>query len=374
MSRRMGNAAVFTGVGKPLEVREYPVLAPPAGGVRLGLQFSGICGTDLHILEGRLAVPGPFIPGHEFVGTVEALGTGVTTDGLGQPLQVGDTTVACVALPCGRCFTCRQGETSSCLQFGVTYIKDPAVAPHFFGGYADFLQQPAQTLVRLPAGVQAVAAAAFPCAGPTIVRAVTAAGGLATGEVVVVQGTGPVGLFAIAWAVQAGCRVIAIGSGATPVRQQRARELGAVEVMDYRSVPAAERRERVLRAAAECGRGDGADVVIETSGAPQAIPEGLNLVRTLGRYIVPGQYSASGGVEIQPQQITFRALHIIGSGQYRLADVGTYLAFLAAHPELQVVLASCITHRFTVAAAPAAMTAASSGLTGKAVFATQGSP
>ena len=120
--------------------------------------------------------------------------------------------------------------------------------------------------------------------------------------------------------------------------------------------------------AARLGRGDGADVVFEASGAPAAIPEGLNLVRTLGRYIVPGQYSASGGVEIQPQLITFKAIRIVGSGQYKLADVGAYLRFLARNRPLQRIFAGCVTHRYPVAEAGAALAAAESGRAVKAVL------
>jgi D-arabinose 1-dehydrogenase-like Zn-dependent alcohol dehydrogenase len=369
MTPPMGKAAVCTGPGQPLDIREYPVLPPAPDAALLRLASSGICGTDLHILEGRLPVPPPFIPGHEFIGRVQACGTQAAQDGLGRPLRPGDLAIACVALPCGQCFTCRQGETSSCLRFGVTYVRDPEQAPHFFGGYAEYLQQPAQTLVRIPHNVQPAAAAAFPCAGPTVIRALASAGNLHGDELVVVQGTGPVGLFAVAWAAQAGCRVLAIGSGASPARQELAARLGAARVMDYRGSPEAERRECVLQAATDLGRGDGADVVIETSGSPRAIPEGLNLLRTRGLYVVPGQYSQSGDVSIEPQLITFKALRIIGSGQYRLADIGVYLDFLAAHPALQPLFAACVTHRFPVEAANDAMAAVGAGRTGKAVLA-----
>ena len=363
-----GKAAVFVGSGQPLEIREYPVRRPRAGTVLLRLGFSGICGTDVHVCEGRLPIPGPFIPGHEFIGKVERCGLRADADGPGKKLRPGDTVIACAALPCGKCFNCRQGETASCLDFGVSFAKDPAAAPHFFGGFAEFLHQPAHTLVKLPAGVSVAAAAAFPCAGPTSIRAFDFAGNLRGDELVVVQGTGPVGLFAIAWAARAGCRVIAIGSGASPARLALARRFGASDVLDYRRTPAAERLGIVQKAAAKMKRGDGADVVFEASGSPAAVPEGMHLVRTLGTYIVPGQYSQSGGIEIQPQLITFKAMRIIGSGQYKLADIVTYLRFLKRHPDIQRRFASCIQDRYAVADANHAMADVSAGKTVKAVF------
>lgn len=367
-ARRSAKAAVYVEAGKPVEVRSYPV-APPAGDdVRLTLERSGICGTDIHIVEGRLPIPPVFIPGHEFVGRIDALGPKAKQDGLGRPLRAGDLAIACVAKPCGVCFTCRQGETASCLQFGVTNIRSPEEAPHLFGGFAEMLYHPARCLVRIPKGLNLDAVAAFPCAGPTAIRAFDFAGGLSKGELVVVQGTGPVGLFAIAWAARAGCAVIAIGSGARPDRIKLARLLGARHVLDYRKMPEAERLAFVRRFAAQLKRGDGADVVFEASGSPTAIPEGMALCRTLGRYIVPGQYSASGTVAIHPEQITFRALKIVGSGQYKLADIATYLGFLAKNPALQKKFSRCITHRYKVRDAVRALRQASEGRSVKGVF------
>ncbi|MCX7803708.1 MAG: zinc-binding dehydrogenase [Planctomycetota bacterium] len=357
-----GLAAVWTGPGRKFELRRYPVLPPRPGEVLLRMVRSGICGTDVHIHAGRLSLPGNrFILGHEFVGRVEALGRGSRRDGLGSPLRPGDIVIACVAKPCGKCFNCRRGETASCLRFGVTYLRDPDRAPHFFGGFAEWLHSPAGNLVRVPDGLAIDAVAAFPCAGPTAIRAFDFAGNLQRGEVVVVQGTGPLGLFAVAWAAKAGCAVAAIGSGRQPGRLELARRLGARLVFDFRKTEPGARLKAVRGLAARLRRGDGADVVLEASGAPQAVPEGLGLVRTRGRYIVPGQYSSSGPVEIQPQTITFKAVRIVGSGQYKLADAGAYLRFLASDRRLQKIFADCITHRYPVARVGEAMEATESG-------------
>lgn len=362
-------AAVLIEAGKPLVVRAYPVTRPTGDLVLLRLQLSGICGTDHHILEARLPVPLPLIPGHEFIGTVVQAGARAKRDGLGRLIRPGDTMIACVASPCGKCANCRRGATANCLQFGVTNFRNPGQAPHLFGGFAEMLYQPAATLVHVPRGIPVEAVAAFPCAGPTAIHAFARAGGAQRGETVVVQGTGPVGLFAIAWAHAAGCRVAAIGSTSHPGRMALARRLGAERVWDYRAGAAADRCAEVKRWARRFNRADGADVVFEASGAPSAIPEGLGLVRTLGRYLVPGQYSASGTVAINPELITFKALTIVGSSQYALADIAAYLAFLRQHPRLHRPFAACITHRYRVADAVRACAEASAGRAVKAVFA-----
>lgn len=361
-------AAVFAKAGEPLDIRTYPVTQPTGSDVLLKLKRSGICGTDIHIVEGRLPIPPAFIPGHEFCGQIVSMGPRASRDGLGAPIKPGDITIACVAKPCGKCFLCRQGETASCLNFGVTNIRNPDEAPHLFGGFAEMLYQQAQYLVKVPPSLNLDAVAAFSCAGPTAIRAFDFAGNLHKGELVVVQGTGPVGLFAIAWAARAGCTVVAIGSGSQPARMRLARRLGAKHVIDYRKISEADRLAFVNKLAAKLKRGNGADVVFEASGSPSAIPEGMNLCRTLGRYIVPGQYSASGTVLINPELITFRALKIIGSGQYKLTDIATYLKFLGRHNDLQKEFARCITHRYPVSKAVIAVRNASSGKSIKGIF------
>lgn len=361
-------AALFGGKNNSFKIREYPVTPPGSGEVGLQLVSSGICGTDVHTHEGCLGAPDmPLILGHEFIGRVNALGPDAATDGLGNPLQVGDYAIACVALPCGKCFNCLRGETASCLNFGVTYEQNAENAPHFFGGFAEYLFSPAVNLVKLPDGVDPFAAAAFPCGGPTIIRAHEYGGGLEEGDLVVIQGNGSVGLFALVWAKAHNCRTIVIGSMSNPARTEFTQALEPDLFLDYRKTSPEEAVTIVQDFAAKLGRGDGADAVIETSGSPSAFPLGLKLLRTRGRYWVPGQYSERGMVEIPPHDITFRALQIIGSGQYTMADLGRYVDFLAKHPQLQGLFAKLLS-KYPVQDVDRAMADAKAGKSIKAVL------
>ena len=360
--------AVFTGPGKRFFIREFDVQPPEAGHAGLKLVSSGICGTDVHIYEGRLAMPDmPLVIGHEFIGEIDALGPGAAVDAVGNPLKVGDTAVACVAIPCGKCLNCRAGETASCLNFGVTYVKSVEEPPHFHGGFSEYLYSPYANLVKLPGGVAPLAAAAFPCGGPTVIRACAYGGGLRKGELVVVQGNGSLGMFAMAYAKAQGCRVMVVGSGANRLRNELTQALGPDHVFDYRRDSEEDIRAGVLSYAKELGRGDGADVVIETSGGAGAFPLGLGLLRTRGRYFVPGQYSDRGLVSIPPHLITFKALQVIGSGQYTMSDLASYMDFLSRHRELQPLFSRMVTE-FSVADADAAIAAAEAGEAVKAVF------
>lgn len=360
--------AVFQGIGKTFSIREFDVVAPTAGNAGLELITSGICGTDVHIHEGRLKMPDmPLIIGHEYIGRIDALGDGNAVDALGDPLHVGDHVIACVAIPCGKCLNCRAGETASCLAFGVTYVKNVEDAPHFHGGFAEYLYSPFANLVKLPATVDPLAAAAFPCGGPTVIRSCLYGGGLKDGELVVIQGNGSLGLFAVAYAKKHGCKVVVIGSGANSERLKLTMAMEPDKFFDFRKEKPEDIAAAITAYARELDRGDGADVVIETSGGAEAFPFGLSLLRTRGRYFVPGQYSDKGNVSIPPHLITFKALRIIGSGQYTMNDLKNYIHFLEDNPDLQKVFRKLITV-FSVADADKAMAAAGAGNCIKAVF------
>jgi D-arabinose 1-dehydrogenase-like Zn-dependent alcohol dehydrogenase len=368
MSSKSAQAIVFESSGRSFSLKSYEVLKPLDGSALVSMERSGICGTDIHIAEGRLPLPqGEWIVGHELVGRIAELGKGVAVDGLGSKLSTGDAVIACVAIPCGTCASCQRGETASCMNFGVTYMRDPKDAPHFFGGFGEVLHSPFVNLVKVPEGIDFDAVSAFPCGGPTVIRAFTYAGGLEKGELVVVQGTGSLGLFAIAYAVAAGCKVVAIGSGSNPKRNELAKALGVSEVLDFRKMDKAARLARIQAIAKEMKRGNGADLVIETSGAPDAVPEAMDLLRTRGRYVVPGQYSNSGAVSIQPQLITFKALRITGSGQYTLKDIATYLDFIKGNPAIAKVFASCVA-KYKLSDWQAAFKDAKAGLNVKTAF------
>ncbi len=131
------------------------------------------------------------------------------------------------------------------------------------------------------------------------------------GDVVVVQGAGPVGLASAMYANIAGAaKVVLVGGPAS--RLELALDLGACDVaLDIFSVP--DPAERTARVLAETPAGRGADLVVEATGAPQAVGEGLDLCRKNGRYLVVGQYTDHGAVPLNPHLITRKQLKVFGS-------------------------------------------------------------
>ena len=325
-------AAVFMGPEKDFEIREFEVTKTPKGYGQSELIASGICGTDVHMHRGKLAVGYPSIIGHEFVGRLVDLDE---EEGKKYGLQVGDAVIADIAVPCGECILCKNGDDANCVNMKVTNGGSIEEAPYLYGGYTEVNYTPLANLIKIPAELDPTMTATFACPGPTAIHACRLAKqagvDLSNINVAVVQGLGPVGCFAVMYLKKMGVKKLyAITAGDNSPREELALKLGADHVFNLTK----EGTAAVTEALQKENGGLGVDLCFEASGAPQAVPQGMDILRNRGVYLVPGQYSNAGGIEIQPQLITFKALHIIGSSQYSVSDVETYLDFLCANKDL----------------------------------------
>ena len=328
--------AVFMGVQKDFEVREFEVTKAPAGYARSELIASGICGTDLHFHNGKLAINPPTIIGHEFVGKISDMDE---KEGEKYGLKIGDNVIADIAVPCGECKLCKEGDDANCVNMQVTNGGSIDEAPYLYGGYVETNFTPLTNLIKIPETVDPTVAATFACPGPTAIHACCLADkagvDLKNIDVAVVQGLGPVGTFAVMYLKKMGVKTVyAITAGDNKKREELAIKLGADKVFNITR----EGTEAVTKALQAENGGLGVDLCFEASGAPSAVIQGMDILRNRGVYLVPGQYSASGGIEIQPQMITFKALHIISSSQYSVVDVKKYLEFLDSNPDLHPLI------------------------------------
>lgn len=324
-------AAVFMGPEKPFDIREFEVTKTPSGYGRSKLIASGVCGTDLHFHRGTLFVETPSIVGHEFVGLLEDCDE---AEAAKYGLKKGDHVIADIAVPCGECLLCRTGDDANCVNMQVTNGGSIDEPPYLYGGYTEVNYTPLTNLIKIPEGLDPTMVATFACPGPTAIHAfrlAEQAGVKIDGNTVaVVQGLGPVGCFALIYLKAMGVKKLyAITSRKNEKREALARLLGADEVLCL----ATEGKGAVTEKLQKENGGLGVDLCFEASGAPSAVGQGMNILRNRGVYLIPGQYSNSGGIEIQPQMITFKALQIIGSSQYSMIDVKDYLAFLCDHKE-----------------------------------------
>lgn len=331
-------AAVFMGAETPFEVREFDITATPSGYGRSTLIASGICGTDVHFHKGTLFVQPPTIIGHEFVGKLEDCDA---EEAARYGLKRGDHVIADIAVPCGECLLCRSGDDANCVHMQVTNGGSIEIAPYLYGGYTEVNYTPLSNLIKIPEALDPTMVAIFACPGPTAIHAFRlgeqAGVRLTRDTVAVVQGLGPVGCFAVLYLKAMGVkRIYAITAGNHQEREQLALRLGAHEVLNLTR----EGTGAVTQKLQQENDGLGVDLCFEASGAPSAVAQGMNILRNRGAYLIPGQYSNSGGIEIQPQMITFKALHMIGSSQYSMTDVKAYLEFLCEHREAHEIILS----------------------------------
>src|SRR5262245_26110191 len=321
--------AVFMTAPGRLETRSRPAPRPREGGVILETVASEVCGTDVHLLHGRLSgVPYPIIPGHVSVGRVLEIG-GDLRDVEGRAIAPGAlVTFYDVYGACGSCWHCLVARAATRCPHRRGYGITAPGSEGLLGGWTERIEiLPGVRLVPLPESVGAEDFLGGGCGLPTGFHAVERAG-IAMGDTVVVQGSGPVGLNAAIFAQLSGAlRVFVVG--APKARLEAARRLGAEDTLDISEVPNPADRAAWVR---ERTSGRGADVVIEASGNPAAVPEGLEMLRDAGRYVVVGQYTDSGDATLNPhRQINRRHATILGCWGYEFSHLHRSLAMMARH-------------------------------------------
>jgi threonine 3-dehydrogenase len=275
-----------------LEVSRIPEPALPGPGeVLLRVRAAGICGTDLHIFEGRglarrMALP--TVLGHEMCGVVEAVGTGVTRVAPGQRVSVESH------LPCGECYTCHRGWSHVCPR-----TRYPGI--DFDGGFAGWTVLPDRLLWPVPDAISDEAAAMMEPFGIAVHASLEGSG--IAGLNLLVAGCGPIGLMTVAAARALGANRI-IATDIRPARLAAAGRLGADRVVDV----AAEDPAAVV---ADLTHGNGVDVAIEYSGQ-QAVLDALPGLVTNGgeiRLLASGETLALGVSALLRKGITVRHLH-----------------------------------------------------------------
>src|SRR5947209_17618878 len=175
MPGQTSSAAVLVNYQQPLQQRSYPLpegIAP--GEVLVRVEMAGICGTDVHLWLGQLPIPLPVILGHETVGRIERVGSGLSKDWRGMPLSTGDRITWASSIVCGECYYCRlKRQPTRCLfrkAYGISYSSDEA--PHLRGGYAQFIHLRAGTAIfRVPDSVPTESVVGAGCALATVLQA-----------------------------------------------------------------------------------------------------------------------------------------------------------------------------------------------------------
>lgn len=283
------HAAVVHKFHEPLTVDEVPAQKLGPGQIRVKVEASGLCHTDIHAANGDWPVKPtpPFIPGHEGVGRVVELGPGVTE------VAIGDR----VAMPwlgyaCGTCDHCVSGWETLCLeQENMGYSID--------GGFGEYATAYARYVVNVPDGIDPLDAAPLTCAGVTTYKAVKVAG-TRSSDLVAVFGVGGLGHLAIQYAAIAGGRVIAVDL--IDDKLELARELGAEFTINAATQDPVEEIQKL----------GGADQAIALAVSPRAFEQAYGSLRRGGRLVFVA-LPADNDVTIPIFQTVLNGITIIGS-------------------------------------------------------------
>ena len=298
-------AAVLHGAGR-VEIEEVPVPAVGRNDVLVAVDLCGICGSDLHMVLEGWGAPGSW-QGHEWIGTVTAVGDGVTA------WQPGDVVVGGPTVRCGTCAMCVVGRPSLCVG------RDTPGTGLEQGAFASFKRSPADQLLPMPDGLDARSAAlAEPLA---VALHGIGQGRVEPGQRVLVLGAGPIGALSIAALRAMGVEDVTCAEPA-PSRQALATAVGATRVLD----PA----DLVVPSVAEPGLivDDAVDVVLECSGKRRAMEAGLAQLVRGGTLVLVG-----AGIEpprFDPNRILLNELVVTGSYEYAGDGFESALSLLAS--------------------------------------------
>lgn len=290
-------AVVYDSVGGPLRLTDVPEPTCPDDGAVIAVQATGICRSDWHAWRGHDPVPLPMIPGHEFAGVVQAVGPQV------RDFAVGDRVTVPFVNACGRCELCASGQGQVCPQQTQPGFTHP-------GSYAEAVAVRAAdfNLVRLPADVDMVTAAALGCRFATAFHALTAQSRIGAGDWVAVFGCGGVGQSAIVIAKALGARVVGIDPSG-PARELAVR-LGADAVLPE---PHADTIVQVT--------GGGAAVSIDALGSPETAAAGVGSLRRRGRHVQVGLMLGGAATAPLPWgELVAKELEVVGSHGMAAAD------------------------------------------------------
>lgn len=307
------------------EIREYELPKPEPGAVLVKMLRSSVCGSDLSLWNGshpRLREDYPL--GHEGIGEIYELGDGVTHDVTGQPVKVGDRVTWPFFVTCNKCRNCLKGHYGHCVELKYNYVPTTSVYPHFIGTFATHHYLfPNQYFFKIPDNVSDELAVSANCALSQVTFGLEK-GSLTSGEWLVIQGAGGLGLYGTAVAKTKGAKIIVIDS--VESRLELAKRFGADHTININEYPTIEERARIVH---ELTGGYGCDIAMEVTGFPEAYVEAAHLIAPGGRYVQMGIISFKKTIEVSPARFLDRGITVYHTKRYTPIYLNKALQFLS---------------------------------------------
>ncbi len=336
-------AAVCYEHGQPLVVEEVNLDSPKAGEVKVRLAAVAICHSDVHLVRGDWVNWGadpPVVAGHEAAGVVTAIGEGVTV------VAPADPVVVSLMRSCGRCYYCTNGSPFMCEgQFALASENrihnqrgQPLKQGISTGAFAEYVVVEQSQVVKIPANMPLDKACLLACGVITGYGAVVNTAQVEAGSSVVVTGTGGVGLNAVQGAVLSGAYPV-IAVDVLDKKLDAARLFGASHTLNARQA-------NVIAEVKALTAGRGADYAFITVGNPQAVTQGLDLVRRQGMVVVVGMPGVEAVAALPVGQFVYDGKKVVGSniGSARpRVDIPRLVALYQAG---RLKLDELITHRY----------------------------
>jgi len=318
----MVRAARFHKAGEPLKLEDLPKPKVGANDVLLKVKATGMCHSDIHVIDGIIAAAPPVTLGHEIAGEVEEVGTSVSQ------FKKGDRALVHFLSPCGSCKYCLQGRGMVCENL----FTRPGYGFSADGGYAEYCKVDADRLVPIPNDLPLDFAATLGCAGITAYHAVNSVGKVALTDNVAIYGVGGVGMYALQIAKLSGARVIAIGRSQEKLKM--AEGLGVDYIIDAS-------RSKIKDEIKKATNGKGVDVMIDFVVNDESVKNSSSSLANGGKIVLVGV--SNKPLSINPQIFVLREFSLAGSlvgTKNELAD----LVELARTKRLQ----SIVTRKFTL--------------------------
>ena len=356
-------AAVMTGFNE-MEVQYFPYPEVREDGALVRMKMCGICGTDKHLFAGKppadLFVIPPLILGHENLGVIEEIGKQAKTKMAvqGGEIEVGDRVTWYAGIPCGECWNCRfmpSNHAGTLCLFAKGYGQNMSAseAPHLFGGYAEYCYLvPGVWVYKIPEGMPDEVAVLTDIFAATIGvrKAMTPypvlKEGFGTGDTVVVLGDGPIGMAAGITAWLAGAyRVFLVG--AVKERLRLAGELGIFDhIIDIGEMPDPFERSLLVSSLTD---NIGPDMVVECAGVPDAVPQGLDMLRRGGTFVELGNFLDSGDTTINPfRHLCFKDVNLIGQWSCPPQSFDNALKLMELATARGIPLGKLVTHSYSI--------------------------